>query len=245
MEGWISLHRKVKEHWLWKDPIKFQWWLDILLTVNHTDKKVNIGNQIILCKRGQSIQSLQTWADQWKTSKSMVRRFFELLQSDEMICTENVQKSTRLTVCKYDTYQVLRNDDETMMKRKRNDDETHPAPNNNANNDNKKIISFSDFLNLFNSITNRNFKGDTKAKSQFNARIKEGYTLESFRTAITNCFNDEYHKKYTHHLTPEFITRPDKLEKFLNTPSVATIPVVAPKTFTTEEYEEMFGLSLT
>lgn len=34
-----------------------------------------------------------------------------------MIVTENVSRTTRITVCNYNDYQIWRNDDETMVKR--------------------------------------------------------------------------------------------------------------------------------
>lgn len=145
--GFVSIFRSIKKHWIWNDSIKFKWWIDILLTVNHTDKKVNIGYEIIDCKRGQSIQSLQTWAKQFNCDKSKVRRFFDLLQKDKMICIESVQKTTRLTVLNYDSYQLYRNDSETIVKRKRNGSETKVTPNNNDNNDNNINIRQSEFKN--------------------------------------------------------------------------------------------------
>ena len=128
MIGWIKINRSIMEHWIWKDPIKLKWWLDILMTVNFKDAKILIGNHVVECKRGQSLLSLQSWADRWKVDKSKVRRFFILLQNENIIETESVQKTTRLTVLNYDSYQSNRNDDETMMKRKRNDDETIATP---------------------------------------------------------------------------------------------------------------------
>lgn len=77
---------------------------------------------------------------------------------------------------------------------------------------------YKSFITLFNKISGREFKNlDTKAKKQLNARIKQGYTSKDFEKAITNLYNDEYHREngYTH-ATPEFITREDKLVKFLN-----------------------------
>lgn len=57
MEGWISIHRKIKDNWIWNDKpfSKGQAWIDILLRVNHASSKVNIGNQMIELKPGQTI----------------------------------------------------------------------------------------------------------------------------------------------------------------------------------------------
>lgn len=83
--------------------------------------------------------------------------------------------------------------------------------------DKDKEGNFSKFLNSFNEITERNFKGTDKARKQFNARKKEGFVLDDFIKAITNCKNDPFHKENPKYLTPEFITRSDKLQMYLNT----------------------------
>lgn len=131
--GWIWLHRKIREHWIWNDPVKLKWWLDILMQVNHDKKtvKVNVGLNIIECKRGQTVMSLQHWAERWNVSKGCARHFLDLLQKDNMILRENVKKSTRITVCNYDTYNGGAHDRETIGKRSVNDRETIGDPNNN------------------------------------------------------------------------------------------------------------------
>lgn len=126
-EGFILLHRRITESWIWNDPIKLKWWLDILLTVNHADTKVLVKGKLIECHRGQSVMSLDAWAARWKVSKSTVLRFFELLKKDEKIETQNETVTTRITVCKYDSYNDVRNAgrnglwnaDETEAKRRR------------------------------------------------------------------------------------------------------------------------------
>jgi len=135
--GFIFLHRQIKDHWIWNDPIKLKWWLDILFYVNFENKKVNIGNQIFECNRGQSIMSLQNWAIRWNATKGKARSFLELLQKDNMITLENLTKTTRLTVCNYELYQSAAHADETLTKRKQNADETLTDPTKESNKENK------------------------------------------------------------------------------------------------------------
>lgn len=76
------------------------------------------------------------------------------------------------------------------------------------------------FLDRFNEVTkregNRRFRVlDEKTKKQIRARLKEGYTIDDILTAAKHCFYNKYHQENPHHLTPEFITRPDKLQKYL------------------------------
>ena len=120
MEGWIRLHRRIIDHWIWKDPIKLKWWLDILLNANHEDNKVNIGFELFDCKRGQTVRSLQKWAERWNCNKDSARNFLKLLEKDAMISHENIGKSTRITICNYDTYQDVLHDGQTPDKRQTN-----------------------------------------------------------------------------------------------------------------------------
>ena len=174
-QGWVSIHRGIQDNWLWKDEREFsrlEAWLDILLNVNHTPKKVLIKNTLIEVGRGESLRSLDTWGKRWNWNKSRVRRFFNLLQKDSMIVTKNVRVTTLLTVCKYDSYQTIGNASETQMKRKRNASETQMTPNNNVNNDNnenkeikqkeKRLLEFETFWNLYNKK-----KGTKQAKDKF------------------------------------------------------------------------------
>lgn len=76
--------------------------------------------------------------------------------------------------------------------------------------------NYDAFIELFNRICNKKFRGTSKDKAQFHARTKEGFTIDDFETAIVNCRKDKYHIENPQYLTPEFITRADKLQKFLN-----------------------------
>lgn len=128
--GFIKIFRSLKKHWIWQDEKKLKWWLDILIEVNHADNKVSIGFDLIDCVRGQSLRSLEGWAKEWKVDKSTVRRFFDLLKNDKMIVTENVKKTTRLTVCNYASY----NGERHAKQLRRN-------PNNNDKNINTNTLS--------------------------------------------------------------------------------------------------------
>ena len=128
MSSWIKLFREINKHWIWQNSDYLKWWLDILLEVNHAHAKVVINNKIYDCNRGEKLYSLDTWAHRWGTNKSKVRRFLQLLQNDNMIVLKSETQTTRLTVCKYESYQESRNEDETQTKRKRNANETHLTP---------------------------------------------------------------------------------------------------------------------
>lgn len=142
--GFIALHRKIRDHWIWDDADKLKWWLDILLECNHSGQKVLFGYDTLECNRGQSLHSLEQWAKRWRVDVGKVRRFFELLEREAMIVRENVKKTTRLTVCNYDTYNKPRQSNEfrTNSQQIQNESQTNTNNNdknvNNENNENKK-----------------------------------------------------------------------------------------------------------
>ena len=130
MSGWIKLHRQIYTHWIFKDAERLRAWIIILGHVNFKEEKVALGNDLLICKRGESLMSLDSWAKLFgkNWNKSKVRRFLNLLQNDSMIELTNEKITTRLTVCNYDTYQDERNTSETQVKRKRNASETQVTP---------------------------------------------------------------------------------------------------------------------
>lgn len=71
------------------------------------------------------------------------------------------------------------------------------------------------FLAQFNRKLGKKFRVmPKKASHQLTARLKEGYTADEIVTAALACSRTEYHRKNKHHLTPEFITRDDKLQVY-------------------------------
>lgn len=78
--------------------------------------------------------------------------------------------------------------------------------------DDKKLLI------VFNEILGKNARiVPPKAKAQLKARLKEGYNKKDFIAAITNASKDPFHKESSYkNITLEFITRPDKFERFVN-----------------------------
>ena len=118
MEGWIKLHRSFLDHWLcdeYRPLTKREAWETMLFTVNYEDKKVLIKNKLEDCLRGQSLLSINSWAEKFVWSFQNVRSFFKLLESDGMIKTEGLHYTTRLTICNYDKYQDNQQADNTPL----------------------------------------------------------------------------------------------------------------------------------
>jgi hypothetical protein len=109
--GWILLHRKIQDHWLWEDDKNLKRWLTILLYVNHSPKKFTVGAELHTCEPGSSFIKLESWGRILKTDKNHVKKFFELLQSDGMILCQILgrgnQRKHLLTVVNWKEYQNI------------------------------------------------------------------------------------------------------------------------------------------
>jgi len=76
---------------------------------------------------------------------------------------------------------------------------------------------FENFIVSFNEIRGSKFQAIEKVKRQFNGRLKEGFTPAQMLEALKNAMKDKFHVDNAYkYLTPEFFTRSDKIDKYLN-----------------------------
>jgi len=118
MEGYVSLHRRIREHWICDNPVYFRSWLFMLMITNYKEGKLLLGGNVYTIKRGQSSLSVRSWALELGMSTKAVETFFRLLESDGMIKKSVIGKgkhsTTLITIENYDQYQHL---SETLGKR--------------------------------------------------------------------------------------------------------------------------------
>lgn len=109
MEGWISIHRQLQEHWLWKSKEPFDKrsaWIDLLLMANHQKEKIEFDKDFIEVERGQRITSLEKLANRWKWSRHKVSDYLNQLEQDGMLVQVRDNKKTLISIENYDKYQV-------------------------------------------------------------------------------------------------------------------------------------------
>lgn len=218
--GYVKLHRMSMENELYfADTFtRMSAWFDLLLLANHKAGKAVIRGNILEVKKGQLAYATKTLASRWKWSRGKVDRFLKYLENEHQIEHQKNSLTTIITIINWDKYQS----DEHKTNTKRTSDGHQTDTNNNDKEYIKNI--YDDFLEAFVSLTGKKIKTiNSKVKSQINARLADDYTLEDFKNAIRNCKSDRYHIENPHFLTPEFITRADKLEKYLHaSPKILT-----------------------
>jgi uncharacterized phage protein (TIGR02220 family) len=80
-------------------------------------------------------------------------------------------------------------------------------------------IDFDALILFINKTFGRSFKKvSPTVKSKYNARLKEGFTKEDFKTAITNCSKNKFHiDNNFQYCTPEYFSRSEILDKYSDT----------------------------
>lgn len=109
-KGWIKTYRKIQDCWIWLDKEPFDKrsaWIDLLLTANHSDKKLLFNGSLITVKRGQIITSIRKLSEKWKWSYDKCSRFLKILESDGMLQKESDNFRTLLTIVNYEVYQDM------------------------------------------------------------------------------------------------------------------------------------------
>ncbi|TCP19488.1 hypothetical protein EV207_16313 [Scopulibacillus darangshiensis] len=108
MQGWIKLHRQIRDHWLYKEKrifSRYEAWLDLLMMTSHKDTKFIHGNELIELEKGSFVTSELKLMGRWKWGKSKLRNFLELLEKDGMIIKKSDHKKTTIAICNYSGYQ--------------------------------------------------------------------------------------------------------------------------------------------
>lgn len=111
-KGWIKLHRQLQECWIWRRNEPFDMrsaWVDLLLSANHSDKKILFDGELITVGKGQILTSVRKLSDNWNWSTNRVYRFLKLLEQDGMLKKESNKSRTLLTIVNYGVYQFCEN----------------------------------------------------------------------------------------------------------------------------------------
>jgi len=217
MSGFITLHRKLLD-WEWyKDINTKTLFIHCLLKANWEDKNwrgLNI-------KRGSFVTSYDGLSKETNLTIQQIRTAIFKLSKTQEINIQTTNKYTLLSVVKYEDYQSLEIKSTHKQQTNNTQNNKQITTTNNIINKQSNIssdlkIDWEKLLNQFNKITGKNTKViNHQVKNKILARLKEGYSKQDLLNAIQNCFNDPYHKETNHkHLTLEFISRTDKMEKY-------------------------------
>lgn len=197
MGGWISIHRKIQDCWIWMDEpfSKGQAWVDLLLLVNHEDKKKMVDGKLMTIKTGQKLTSIRQLAERWQWSREKVARFLSILESDEMVVLKKSHHYTIVEVSNYADYQgILREEkatDKPQKSHQKATDKPQTDTNNKENNENKNNISQelrskleAEFEEIY-KVYPKKKSGKGEAKEIFIKWCTTGYVVNHKKVILT------------------------------------------------------------
>lgn len=216
--GWIKLHRQFKD-WEWYNKSEMVH-LFIHCLIKSNFKEGNF--QGIPVEKGSFITSLKHLSDETNISIQTIRTCLKKLQLTKEIDVKSTNKLTKITICKYESYQFesdednkqLTNNQQTTNKQLTTIEESKEYKE--VNNNNIESIDFDRLLKYINEKFGRNFKViSDKVKSKYKSLFKQGYIKEQVIEAIDNVKNNQYHKETNYiYCTLEFFSRPDTIDKY-------------------------------
>lgn len=233
-KGWIKTYRQILDCWLWtdKEPYdKRSAWMYLLLTANHSDKKIMFNGEFIVVKRGQILTSIRTLAEKWKWSYDKTLRFLRLIESDGMIEKESDKFRTLLTIVNYEVFQDSPNTERTEISEQTSERVSDKQEIKNVKNDNLLIskdincqTNVQRIIQEWNTLTTYGIKAvskissSSKRYSMLSGRLNE-YTIDDVLKAIDNIRYSDFlqgkHKGKPWQITFDWFVCPSNFPKVL------------------------------
>lgn len=147
-KGYVSIHRELFDHWVWKDKpfSRGQAWIDLILMANHCDSKIMFDGRFVEVERGDIITSSVKLSERWGWSRNKVSLFLKNLESDQMVITKTDSKKTALTICNYSDWQDSQTAKEQQKDSRRTAERQQKDTINNVNNSNNSNNDLKDSM---------------------------------------------------------------------------------------------------
>lgn len=105
MEGWIKMHRKLKESSIYKDSELVHLWVHILLTAKYYPCKDDWEGKEIVLQPGQFITGRKRLSSETRISESKTQRALKRFETCGMITQQTCPRKRLITVLNWEGYQ--------------------------------------------------------------------------------------------------------------------------------------------
>jgi hypothetical protein len=132
-QGWITIHRKIKDSAIYRDSQAVHLWIHLLLSANHKENKTLIGNKVVEIKRGQILTGRKSLSAATGINEHKIDRLLKLFETCEQIKQQTFSKYRIVSIVNYDSHQSSEQQVSSISAAS----EQQVSTNNNANNENK------------------------------------------------------------------------------------------------------------
>lgn len=162
--GWISLHRKIRDNPLWKNSQLVHLFLELLLMANHVETKFLWNGKEQILKRGQLLTGRYRLSEATGISPNSIKDYLMTLGRMGITTSKSTNKFTIITILKYEQYQNIKDKDTSKSTNKTPTKHQPDTTYNNVNNDN-------------NVITSKEGQSPSFGKPEINQLLEYGQTL--------------------------------------------------------------------
>lgn len=108
-QGWIKLHRKLKQKAFSSKPQYLALWIHLLLSANHSGQEFMWNGKTITIQEGQFITGRKELSKQCGIPESSVERLLTFFEKERQIEQQKTTKYRLITILKWSEYQSLDN----------------------------------------------------------------------------------------------------------------------------------------
>ena len=191
--GWIKLHRKMLDNpVVFKDADHVAIWIYLLLEATHVDYPTLFGGKKVVLKPGQLVTGRKKISERTGVDEYKVMRVLKCFETEHQIAQQKERYGTLISILAWDEYQdtaqqnaqQLHNDCTTTAQQLH----TKQEHKNIRTQEHKKYIYSSEadeIVSYLNEMCGTSYKSSSrKTRSLIEARLKEGFTVEDFKTVI-------------------------------------------------------------
>lgn len=236
--AYVGIDRGIVDHWIYQDAEYFKVWFEMLYRARYSSEpsKELIDGEIVNVGYGEFIYGRKSWSERLKVSEQRLRTLIKTLKSDNMIeVISEHRKCTLYKIKNYAKFNHQSNQQESFMYQGISGIDNHqsnqqptskqPSPNHQSttkeeskerNKANKEDIYI--VVQYLNKKAGKKYSPESReTMKHINARIREGFTIDDFKTVIDNKVRDWLHDpKMRSYLRPTTLFSPSKFEGYLN-----------------------------
>ena len=105
MAGWISLHRKIKNSWFYKDSEAVHLWVHLLLKARHKDGEIMFNMKRHTLKAGQMITGRKALAEETGINENKIFRLLKAFVDEQLTEQQTNSRYTVVTIKNWNEYQ--------------------------------------------------------------------------------------------------------------------------------------------
>lgn len=194
MQGWVKIHRQLKDKAYYKDSEFIHLWLHLLLCANHDNGEYLNGYEIVKLKKGQFITGRKKLSLETGISESKIERILKVFESEQQIEQQTNSRNRLISIVSWDKFQQSEQQKDSKWTASGQQVNTNKNEKNYKNE--KNIIevypTFDDFWNLYDKKVDK-----PKSESKWNSLTQsEKESIMEYLPAYIKSTPDKQYRKH-------------------------------------------------